>query len=135
MTRGGETSEVVVPLHQTLDIATEEATPERVVLIMPVGSKVHQPMGLLHGGVSAVLAESAASMGSHLNVDPGAQTTVGVDLNITHLRSVMTGTVRATAVPLRRGRTVHVWSIDITDEDGRLVAVARCTVAVRPLPD
>ncbi len=135
MVTGEEASEVVVPLHETLDIVTEEATPDRVVLTMSVGSKVHQPMGLLHGGVSAVLAESAASMGSQLNVDPGAQTAVGVDLNITHLRSVKSGIVRATAVPLRRGRTLHVWSVDIAADDGRLVAVARCTVAVRPVPD
>ena len=135
MATGAEPSEIVVPLHETLDIVTQEATPERVVLVITVGSKVHQPMGLLHGGVSAVLAESAASMGSHLNVDSSAETAVGVDLNITHLTSVKSGIVRATAVPLRRGRRLHVWAIDIASEDGRLVAVARCTVAVRPLAD
>ncbi|MGH2820204.1 MAG: PaaI family thioesterase [Actinomycetota bacterium] len=121
-------------IHETLGIRALEATGERVVLEMDVGPRVHQPMGMLHGGASAVLAESAASIGGLLTLDTSREFTVGTDLNITHLRAKRAGTVRATATPVRKGRTMQVWNIDIEDEDGKGVAVARCTLAVRPLP-
>jgi len=76
------------------------------------------------------MAESAASMGAFLNCDAG-EGAVGTDLNISHLRAKTGGTVVATARPLRKGRTVHVWSIEIADEDDKLIAVARCTIAIR----
>lgn len=121
-------------IHEALGIRAHELTPDRVVLSMEVGPRVHQPMGLLHGGASAVIAESAASMGAYANCDPITHYAVGVDLNITHLKALRDGTVTATAVPVRKGRTVHVWSIDLVNEDGAQVAVARCTLAIRPLP-
>jgi uncharacterized protein (TIGR00369 family) len=101
---------------------------------MEVTTRVHQPMGLLHGGASAVIAESAASIGASLNCDIAKEFAVGIDLNISHLRSVTDGTIRATATPVRKGRTIHVWEIDVDDQDGKGVAVARCTLAVRPWP-
>lgn len=119
-------------IHETLGIRTVETGEDRVVLEMDVGPRVHQPMGLLHGGASAVLAESAASIGAYLNCTPGEEYAVGVDLNITHLRPQRTGVVRATAHPVRKGRSVHVWSVDIVNDDGKPVAVARCTLAIRP---
>jgi len=118
-------------IHESLGIRALEVTADRVVLEMDVTPTVHQPFGLLHGGASAVIAESAASMGSYMNCEPGVEFSVGVDLNITHLRAKRSGTVIATASPVRKGRTVHVWNIDIVGEDGKLVAVARCTLAVR----
>lgn len=117
-------------VHETLDIRALEAGPDRVVLEMKVGPQAAQPMGLLHGGVSAVMAESAASLGAFLNCRPG-EYSVGTDLNISHLRPKSSGIVTATAVPVRKGRSMHVWTIDIEGEDGKLVAVARCTVAIR----
>ena len=120
-------------IHEALDIRAVELSKERVVFELEVTSKVHQPFGLLHGGASAVIAESAASMGAWLNCDQQNEYTVGVDLNITHLRARREGTVRATATPIRIGKTVQVWGIDIDDQDGERVAVARCTLAVRPL--
>lgn len=120
-------------IHEALGIKGVEATPDRVVLEMEVGPRVHQPMGLLHGGASAVMAESAASLGAFLNCDPATEYVVGVDLNITHLRARQTGSVRATATPIRKGRSVQVWGIEIKDQDEKDVAVARCTLAVRPL--
>jgi 1,4-dihydroxy-2-naphthoyl-CoA hydrolase len=117
-------------VHETLGIRTVEMGPDRVVFEVDVTPKVHQPMGLLHGGVSAILAESAASMGAYLNCSHD-QYTVGIDLNISHLRARRSGTVRAIATPVRRGKSVHVWGIDLVDEEGDLVAVARCTLAVR----
>jgi uncharacterized protein (TIGR00369 family) len=122
-------------IHETLGIRALEATEDRVVLEMDVGPQVHQPAGLLHGGASAVMAESAASIGAWVNCDPAKEYTVGVDLNITHLRAKQTGTVTAIATPIRKGRSVHVWAIDIVGEDGKGVAVARCTLAIRPIGD
>ena len=120
-------------IHETLGVHVVEASPDKVVLEMAVGPQVHQPFGILHGGASAVIAESAASLGGFLNCDPGKQYCVGTDLNISHLRAKRDGVVRATATPVRKGRTMHVWQIDITQEDGRAVAVARCTLAIRDL--
>ncbi|MGH2694740.1 MAG: PaaI family thioesterase [Actinomycetota bacterium] len=121
-------------IHEALGIRTVEAGPDRVVLEMDVTTRVHQPMGLLHGGASAVIAESAASIGAFLNCDTDKEFAVGIDLNISHLRAVSDGTIRATATPIRKGRTIHVWTIEIDDQDGNAVAVARCTLAVRPWP-
>jgi uncharacterized protein (TIGR00369 family) len=120
-------------IHKSLRIEVVEATPDHVVLRMPVGPEVWQPMGILHGGASAVMAESAASIGAFLNCRPGEETAVGTDLNISHLRAKSDGVVTATAVPIRKGRSMHVWSIDIVDEEGRAVAAARCTLAIRPM--
>lgn len=117
-------------IHESLGIRTVEVGPERVVFEMDVGPRVHQPFGLLHGGASAVIAESAASIGAHL-ASGEDEYAVGTDLNISHLRAKREGTVRAIATPLRKGRSLHVWTVDIVDEDGALVAVARCTLAIR----
>ena len=121
-------------LLETLGIRPTEVSKDRVVLEMDVGPKVHQPMGLLHGGASAVLAETAASLAAYLNCDPEREFAVGTDLNISHLRARRDGTVIATATPVRKGRTLHVWNIDIIDQEGVAVAVARCTLAIRPMP-
>jgi 1,4-dihydroxy-2-naphthoyl-CoA hydrolase len=119
-------------IHETLGIRALEVTADRVVLEMDIGPKVHQPMGLLHGGASAVLAESAASMGAYMNCDVEKEFAVGTDLNISHLRARRDGVLKAVAQPIRKGRTIHVWNIDLVDENGELVAAARCTLAVRP---
>jgi 1,4-dihydroxy-2-naphthoyl-CoA hydrolase len=120
-------------IHETLNVNAVELTSERVVLDMPIGPRVHQPHGLLHGGASAVLAESAASIGAFLNCDPEREYAVGIELNISHLRTRREGRLRATAVPVRKGRSLHVWSIDLEDGDGERIAVARCTLAIRKI--
>lgn len=117
-------------IHESLGIRSIETTADRVVLEMDVGPAVHQPFGLLHGGASAVIAESAASLGAFLNCGPD-EYSVGTDLNISHLRGKKDGTITATAVPVRKGKTLHVWTIEIAGEDGKLVATARCTLAIR----
>jgi 1,4-dihydroxy-2-naphthoyl-CoA hydrolase len=106
-----------------------EAGPERVVLRLPVDWKVHQPHGILHGGVSALLAESAASFGASLAAGPDRQV-VGIEINASHLRGVSNGHITASATPLRVGRTVQVWSIAVTDDEDRAICAARCTLAV-----
>ena len=118
-------------VFETLGIEVVEASPDRVVLRMEVSPAVHQPFGLLHGGVSGVLVESAASIGTHVNLDTNSQAAAGIELNVSHLRSCRDGFVTATGTPVRKGRTLQVWTVDIADEEGRAVAVGRCTVAVR----
>lgn len=116
---------------EALDVRQLEMTKDRVVMEVDIGPKVHQPMGILHGGASAVLAESAASMGAFMNCDPESQFAVGVDLNISHLKSKRDGVLRATATPIRKGRNIHVWDVDLTDEGDDLVAKARITVLIK----
>ena len=116
-------------VHAHLGVQTVSVTPEKVVLQVEVGPRVHQPFGILHGGVSALLAESAASLGGFVSVAPDF-IVVGTELNCSHLRSMTSGTLTATATPIRKGRTVHVWGIDLTDDEGRLICVARCTLQV-----
>src|ERR1019366_598290 len=120
-------------VNNELGIEIVLATPEKVVVRVEVGPKVHQPYGILHGGVSALMAETAASVGGAVSVAPDF-IVVGTELNCSHLRSMSSGTLTATATPIRKGRTVHVWGIDLTDDEGRLICVARCTLQVLKAP-
>lgn len=120
-------------VHDLLGVEVVEASADRVVLRVAVGPKVHQPYGILHGGVSALLAEGAASFGGAISVAPD-HIVVGTELNCSHLRSMSEGLLSATATPIRKGRTVQVWGIELTDERDRLIAVARCTLQVLKAP-
>jgi 1,4-dihydroxy-2-naphthoyl-CoA hydrolase len=117
-------------LLETLSINVTEATPERVVATMPVGPRVHQPYGILHGGASVVLAETVASIGATVSLDMTRQHAVGLEINANHVRAVREGAVTAVATPLHKGRSTHLWSIEIRDDQGRLVCVSRCTLAI-----
>jgi uncharacterized protein (TIGR00369 family) len=120
-------------VNDQLGIEVVLATPEKVVLRVEVGPKVHQPYGILHGGVSALLAEGAASIGGAVSVGPD-QIVVGTELNCSHLRAMSTGMLTATATPFRKGRSVHVWGIELRDDEERLICVARCTLQVLAAP-
>ena len=122
-------------LFETLDIQYVSISPDCLVMSMPVTAKNHQPMGLLHGGASVVLAETAASMATLLNLDIESQACVGMEINANHIRSKKEGLLIATATPLHRGRTTMVWDIKLTDEDEKLICVSRCTMAVIKRPD
>ncbi|MBI5544214.1 MAG: hotdog fold thioesterase [Deltaproteobacteria bacterium] len=122
-------------MMEALDMEMVEARPDRVVMRLPVGPKVRQPYGVLHGGASVVLAESAASFGTALNIDPKTQWAVGMEINANHLRSVRGGSVTAEATPIHKGRSSMVWDIRIRDDAGRLVCISRCTVAIVPRRD
>jgi 1,4-dihydroxy-2-naphthoyl-CoA hydrolase len=122
-------------LPDTLGIEVLELTPDRIVATMPVERRTHQPFGILHGGASVALAETVASLGGWINVDRERFHAVGIEINANHLRSKAEGTVRATGVPIHRGTTTHVWSIEIRDEEERLVCVSRCTLAIVPKRD
>jgi len=120
-------------IHELLDVEILEAGPQRVVMRIPVTWKVHQPYGILHGGVSALLAESAASIGAGLAAERG-RSVVGIELNASHLRSVRDGHLTAEATPVRVGRTIQVWRISLTDDEGRAICEARCTLSVLGAP-
>lgn len=115
-----------------LDIRVQRYDPDCFEVAVDIDDRHRQPFGLLHGGVSALLAESAASFAAAMSVDLTRTIVAGVDLNATHLKAKRTGTVVATARPLYRGRTTHVYAVDVTDESGDLVCATRCTIAIRP---
>lgn len=96
---------------------------------VPVDARTRQPMGILHGGVSVLLAETLGSCGAAWAAPPGHRA-VGLDINANHLRSVSEGWVSGTARPVHIGRSTHVWQIDLTNEQGQLTCVSRLTIAI-----
>jgi uncharacterized protein (TIGR00369 family) len=121
-------------IGQSIPMRFEHVSKERVVMTMEVNSRVHQPFGILHGGASLVLAESAASVGAGRNC-PDGMVAVGQEINANHLRPKRDGLLRAVAEPVHIGRSSQVWTIELRDEAGKLVCISRCTLAVVPRPD
>ena len=117
-------------LANALGIEIVELTDERVVATMPVDDRTRQQYGLLHGGASIALAETVASLGAAGRVDRARFAVVGQEINGNHIRAVKDGVVRAVATPVHVGRSSQVWSIEIRDEQERLVCISRCTLAV-----
>jgi uncharacterized protein (TIGR00369 family) len=111
-----------------------EANGERCRGRCPVEPRVQQPMGLVHGGAYAALAESMVSWATVVAVAPSGNFAVGQSNHTTFLRPVTSGHVTGEGRPRHRGRTPRVWDVDFTDDDGRLCAVSRVTLAVRPAP-
>jgi uncharacterized protein (TIGR00369 family) len=97
----------------------------------PVDARTRQPMGILHGGVSVLLAESLGSCGAAFS-SPEGQRAVGLEINANHLRSVKDGWVVGIGRPLHIGRTTHVWQIDLSNEQGQRTCVSRITMALLP---
>ena len=120
----------ITGLPTALGIEMLELTKERVVATMPVDDRTRQPFGLLHGGASIALAETVASFGAALFIDRERHAAVGQEVNGNHLRPKTDGVVRAVAVPVHVGRSTQVWSIEIRDEEERLVCISRCTMAI-----
>lgn len=114
-------------MMENLGIVLEPSGPDTVVATMPVGPKVLQPLGLLHGGATVALAESLGSVGSYMLVDRGKFAIVGIEVNANHLRVVRSGAVKATGTLAHKGRTTHVWDIRVTDDQERLIAICRIT--------
>lgn len=132
-----ETAQTLNAMNQNnmiglLEITMIEATVDRVVATMPVQAKVHQPFGLLHGGASVALAETVASLGAYLNVMDSGMGAVGLEINANHLKGKRDGMVTATATPIHKGRSTHVWHVEIKDEAGKMVCISRCTLAIVP---
>jgi uncharacterized protein (TIGR00369 family) len=114
-----------------LGIEFVEVGDDFIVGRVPVDARTHQPYGLLHGGVSVVLAETLGSCGAAYSSPEGHQA-VGLDINANHLRGVKSGWVIGTARPIHRGRTTQVWQIDLRNEAGEMVCTSRLTVAILP---
>ena len=99
---------------------------------MPVNERTTQPFGLLHGGASVALAETLGSIGGGIKVYSNNETVVGIEINANHLKSARDGWVYGKATPIRIGKKIQVWNIEITNEDDDLICVSRLTLAVIP---
>lgn len=119
-------------LMQTLEIEYIDAGEDFLVAKMPVNPNVHQPMGLLHGGASVALAESVGSAASIMFVNPEKQEVRGIEISANHLKSKREGTVYGTARIIHKGRSLHLWEIKITDEEGNLISLCKLTNMVLP---
>ncbi|UUC44046.1 PaaI family thioesterase [Flavobacterium cerinum] len=119
-------------LMQTLEIEYIDAGEDFLVAKMPVNPRVHQPMGLLHGGASVALAESVGSAASIMFVNPEKQEVRGIEISANHLKSKREGIVYGTARIIHKGRSLHLWEIRITDEEGNLISLCKLTNMVLP---
>ncbi|MFV0575373.1 MAG: hotdog fold thioesterase [Vibrio sp.] len=117
-------------LVEHLNIEYIEVTENTMSAIMPVSSNTHQPMGLLHGGASVVLAETLGSIAANMCVDEDSFC-VGLDINANHIKAKRNGYVTGKTWPIHIGGTTQVWQIEIVDEEGRLICTSRITMAVR----
>ena len=114
---------------ERLGIEFVEVGDDYIVGRVPVDERTRQPYGLLHGGVSVVLAETLGSCGAAFSCPPGYRA-VGLDINANHLRGVSSGWVTGTARSVHRGRTTHVWQIELRDEAGNMTCISRITMAI-----
>jgi 1,4-dihydroxy-2-naphthoyl-CoA hydrolase len=121
-------------LLRFLGVRIVEAGPAKVMLEMEVTPKVHQYVGIMNGGVSVLLAETAASIGAVAASDLSRVTPVGIEINANHLRAVSKGVITVTATPITHGRTMSVWSIEIVNDKGKLVCVSRITIYLQKRP-
>lgn len=118
-------------LVEQVGIEFVEVGKDYLVAKMPVDHRTRQPMGLLHGGASVVLAESLGSIASVLCLpDPKKQQAVGLEINANHIKSVRSGWVYGKATPLHIGKRTHIWEIRIVDEQENLICISRLTAAI-----
>jgi len=114
-----------------LDIKFSEIGDDYLCAKMPVDARTVQPFRLLHGGASVALAETVGSVASTLMIDLQTQMAVGLEINANHLKSTFEGdTVTGKVIPIRIGRTIHVWNIEISNSAGDLVCISRITMAI-----
>ena len=119
-------------LMQTLEIEFIDAGEDFLVAKMPVNSRVHQPMGLLHGGASVVLAESVGSAASMLFVNFNDREVRGIEISANHVKAKRDGIIFGTARIIHKGRSIHLWEIKITDEENNLISLCKLTNMVLP---
>ncbi len=117
-------------MAEFLGIQFIEIGSDYMVARMPVNERTRQPIGIMHGGASCVLAETIGSTAANCSVDLTKQYCVGLDINTNHIRSIKEGYVIGTTKPYHIGRTTQVWGIEIKDEEERLISVTRLTMAV-----
>jgi 1,4-dihydroxy-2-naphthoyl-CoA hydrolase len=130
-------SDAAPDTHPTFDvlIGMVDVRPQddgSILASVPVKPELKQPFGLVHGGVYASIAESLASMGTYAGVYEEGMHAMGLSNSTSFLRPILDGTIHATARPFHRGRTTWLWDVEIRDDDGRLCATTRMTIAVRP---
>ena len=114
-------------LMETLDIEFVDFGEDFLTAKMPVTTKVHQPLGQLHGGATAALAESVGSAASLMFVNPEKQEVRGIEISANHLRSKREGTVFCTAKIIHKGASIHLWEIRIVDENDKLISICKLT--------
>ncbi len=119
-------------LMETLEIEYIDAGEDFLTAIMPINSRVHQPMGLLHGGATVALAESVGSAASLLFINTEKQEVRGIEISANHLKSKREGMVFCTAKIIHQGRSIHLWEIKITDEQGKLISLCKLTNMILP---
>lgn len=117
-------------LMETLDITFTDMGDDYLTASMPVNSRVHQPMGLLHGGATVALAETVASSAAHFLLDDRSKEVRGIEIAANHLKSKKDGQVTATARPIHKGRTTQLWEVRVTDEQGNLVSLCKMTCII-----
>ncbi len=117
-------------MPEFLGIEYIEVGPDFIVAKMPVNEKTQQPMGILHGGASVVLAETVGSVAANIIAFPEGKVCVGLDINANHIKSVKDGYVFAKGTPIHLGGKTQVWAIEITNEEQQIVCVSRLTMAV-----
>lgn len=119
-------------LMETLNIEYIEVGDDYLIAKMPVNSRVHQPIGLLHGGATVALAESVGSAASLLFIDTDKFEVRGIEISANHVKSKREGTVYAKAKIIHKGKTIHLWQIKITDEEDNLISLCKLTNIVLP---
>ena len=128
----------VIPFEQTFDglygLQVDDVGEDRATAHVEVSDRIKQPMGLVHGGVFASIAESLASLATAMAVAPEGRSAQGLSNATSFMRPILEGTVHATAIRRHRGRTTWIWDVEITDDHGRLCAATRMTIAVRERP-
>jgi uncharacterized protein (TIGR00369 family) len=122
-------------LDQVLGFEILEAGPELARARAEVGDQHKQPFGLVHGGVYAAMAESVASQATYRAVEGDGNIAVGLSNHTSFMRPILSGTIHAEARRRHRGSTTWVWEVELSDDDGRLCALSRVTMAVRPRPE
>ncbi len=117
-------------LMETLDITFTDVGADYLTASMPVNSRVHQPMGILHGGATVALAETVASSAAHFLLDDASKEVRGIEITANHLRSKRDGLVFATARPIHKGRTTQLWEVRIVDEEENLISLCKMTCII-----
>lgn len=117
-------------LMETLRIEYIDIGEDYLVASMPVDERVHQPMGILHGGATVALAESVASAAAHIFAEGTSREVRGIEITANHLRSKKEGTVFATARSVHKGRSTQLWEVRIEDEEGKLISICKMTAII-----
>ncbi len=125
----------VIPIEETfptvIGLEMSEPNAEEMTATLPVHHGVMQPFGVVHGGVYASIAETLASVGTAVGVMPDGKQALGLSNATNFLRPITEGTIHATARRIHRGRTTWLWDVEMRDDQGRVAAITRMTIAVR----